>query len=104
MQSTGFRQESYGEYEAYLSLLGEDNSEEHSRLLRNLGAAMRDELTERQREMLSMYYIDGLNMPQIASELGVNTSTVSRTIGRGLRRLRRCLRYGARELLTAGRE
>ena len=38
-------------------------------------------------------------MPQIARQLGVNKSTVSRTIHRGEARLRRCLRYGADSLL-----
>ena len=51
------------------------------------------ELTARQAEMLHMYYDLGLTMTQVAHELGVNKSSVSRTIARGRERLRRCLQY-----------
>ena len=44
--------------------------------------------------MLAMYYDEGKTMPEIAAELGVVTSTVSRTICRAKKRLYRCLRYG----------
>ena len=40
-----------------------------------------------------------MNMRQIGERMGVNKSTVSRTIKRGEARLRRCLRYGADRLL-----
>ena len=46
-----------------------------------------------------MYYAQDLNMREIAEILGVDRSTVSRTILRGERRLQRCLRYGAARLL-----
>lgn len=70
-----------------------DNSELLSRLRQNLRRARQQELTARQRQMLELYYDRGMNMPQIAAELGVNCSTVSRTIRRAKRRLYRCLRY-----------
>ena len=41
-------------------------------------------------------------MRQIGQELGVDKSTVSRTIKRGEARLRRCLRYGAGAFLSPG--
>jgi RNA polymerase sigma factor (sigma-70 family) len=66
--------------------------------------AIADELTIRQREMISMYYLQGIPMPEIARELGVNVSTVSRTIKRGRRRLKRCIRYGSSALLKAALE
>ena len=50
--------------------------------------------------MLALYYAQGLTMPEIGRRLGVNKSTVSRTIRRGEARLRRCLRYGAARLLA----
>ena len=43
--------------------------------------------------MLALYYDRGLKMNQIAKRLGVNRSTVSRTIKRAKERLYRCLRY-----------
>ena len=48
-----------------------------------------------------MYYGQGLNMREIGQRLGVDKSTISRTIKRGERRLQRCLRYGAKGLLES---
>jgi RNA polymerase sigma-70 factor (ECF subfamily) len=97
---TEFNFEGYGEYMAFLSGLGEDNSREHSRLRANLSRAITEELTERQMQLITMYYIDGMSMKEIAKALSVNVSTVSRTLSRGRSRLRRCLKYGAGELLS----
>ena len=71
----------------------EDNSERLDRLRRGLRQAREQELTPRQRQMLELYFDRGMNMPQIAEELGVNRSTVSRTLRRARDRLYRCLRY-----------
>ena len=98
--STLFRSENYDEYRQYLLRFGEDNSQSVSRLKRNLLRATREELTPRQWQMVKLYYVDQLKMPDIARLLGVTPSTVSRNIQRGRRRLQKCLRYGARELLT----
>ena len=70
-----------------------DNSELLTRLHRNLRLAREQELTPRQQEVLALYYDQGLNIPQIAAQLGVNCSTISRTIRRARQRLYRCLRY-----------
>lgn len=70
-----------------------DNSERLDRLRRNLRQAREQELTPRQRQMLSLYYDQGMTIPQIAGALGVNRSTVSRTLRRARDRLYRCLRY-----------
>ena len=72
---------------------GEDNSEQLERLRRNLRRAREQELTPRQRQMLELYFDRGMNMPQIAQALGLNRSTVSRTLRRAKDRLYRCLRY-----------
>ena len=71
-----------------------------SRLKRNLVRALREDVTARQRQMLLLYYAERMNMQEISARLGVNKSTVSRTIKRGERRLRRCLRYGAEVFLN----
>ena len=70
-----------------------DNSERLERLRRNLRQARERELTPRQRQMLELYYDQGMTIPQIAGELGLNRSTVSRTLRRARERLYRCLRY-----------
>jgi RNA polymerase sigma factor (sigma-70 family) len=77
------------------------NTAELSRLKRNLILAMREEVTPKQRQALLLYYADGLNMREIGAMLGVDKSTVSRTIKRGERRLQRCLRYGAEAYLRS---
>ena len=71
-----------------------DNAEQMDRLRRNLRQARERELTPRQRQMVALYYDRGLTMAQIAGRLGVNRSTVSRTLRRARDRLYRYLRYG----------
>lgn len=71
-----------------------DNAEQLERLRRNLRRAREQELTPRQRQVLALYYDRGLTIPQIAGRLGVNRSTVSRTLRRARERLYRHLRYG----------
>lgn len=83
----------------YARDMAEDNSRQHSQLKRNLVRALREDVTPRQRQFLLLYYAQGLNMSEIGAELGVDKSTVSRTIKRGEARLRRCLRYGAEAFL-----
>lgn len=77
------------------------NARELAHLKRNLALAMAREVTPRQREMLELYYGKGLNMTQIGRLLGVDKSTVSRTVHRGENRLRRCLRYSNETLVEA---
>lgn len=103
MAGTGFRgaqkaitrrdNEFLGDLAAWERENGEDNSEQLERLRRNLRRVRRTELTSRQAELLHLYYDLGLSMPRIAKELGIDKSTVSRTIARGRERLKRYLQY-----------
>lgn len=77
---------------------------DNTSIAQTMKQAIADELTLRQQEMISMYYLQGIPMPEIARELQVNVSTVSRTIKRGRGRLKRCLRYGSSTLLKAALE
>lgn len=83
----------------YARLMAEDNGEQLLELRANLARALREEVTKRQREMLFLYYERGLTMKEIAVLLDIDRSTVSRTIKRGEKRLRRCLRFGGAALL-----
>ena len=83
----------------YTQLMADDNRDQMNRLTRNLTHALRQDITQRQREYMMLYYGRGMSMEAIAKELGVNKSTVSRTLKRGRQRLYRCLRYGAANLL-----
>lgn len=102
MASTRYSRGGYyaADMAAYLREMSEDNTEDMSRLRRNLLRALQQDVTERQREVLTLYYGQGLNQREIGERLGVDKSTVSRTILRGEARLRRCLRYGAGALLV----
>lgn len=84
----------------YLKLAGVCGKSEEARL----ADAMARELTPRQRQVAEMYYIQRMTMEDIARKLGVNVSTVCRTLGRGRARLRRCLRYGGSALLRCAEE
>lgn len=58
--------------------------------------AMNEELTDRQRELIQLYYLENMNMTKIARQLGISPSTVSRTLKRGRGRLRKYLKYNGR--------
>ncbi len=61
--------------------------------LKRIQRVIREELTELQRQTLTAYYFQEQTIPQIASQRGVNKSTVSRTLRRAEEKLRRYLRY-----------
>ena len=86
---------------AYMRQLSEQNTNtDHTeQLKRNLIRCLNEDITPRQRTMLTMYYVQKLSQKDIARQLGVDPSTVSRTILRGERQLQRCLRYGAERYL-----
>lgn len=83
----------------YTDLMCEDNKDTINRLKRNLAHALRQDITKQQRKYMMLYYGKGMTMEAIAKQCGVNKSTVSRTLSRGRKRLYRCLRYGASNLL-----
>lgn len=70
-----------------------DNQGRIRRLLSNLPLAVQQELTPRQREILQMRFTGGMSITGIAKELGLNKSTVSRSLTRSVERLYRSLRY-----------
>jgi|GEM_PF-78051 len=82
-----------GDLTAWQRENGSDNSEQLAHLQRKLRQAREEELTPRQREILAMHFDGQMTIAQIARELGVCSSTVSRTIARAKNRLRRCLQY-----------
>ena len=85
--------EFYGDMAAWLRANAQDNDGELLRLKRNLRLARQEALTARQRQLLRMNFEQNKTVTEIAQELGVNKSTVSRTPLRAKRRLYQCLRY-----------
>ena len=82
-------------------IMAGDNQVRLQELYDALSKALREEVTDRQRQVLFLYYVQGLNMRQIAEALGVERSTVSRTLKRGEERIRRRMRYSGGDLLKA---
>lgn len=50
--------------------------------------SIENDLTERQRQICILYHFEGMNMNEIANQLNVNQSTVSRTLKRAMAKLK----------------
>ena len=72
---------------------GCSNRFERERMKQILSRAMRHELTERQRDCLTMYYLEGMKMKDIASVLHLSKSTVTRHIQSATRKLQKVASY-----------
>ena len=103
-RSKGRPRKASAEMALYARQMAATNTEEHSRLKRNLLKAIREELTPRQREVLTLYYAGGRSAHEIAELLEVCPSTVFRTLKRAEKRLFRCLRFGAQGYLLGMEE
>lgn len=64
-------------------------------------AAIEEELTERQRECVLLYFYNGLTEEQAAHELGITKSTVCRHLQKAKSRLGRAVRYAGIEDFSA---
>jgi RNA polymerase sigma factor (sigma-70 family) len=82
-----------GDMTVWMRENAEDNALQLERMKRNLRIAREKELTPRQRCMLELYYDQQMSVTEIAQELRVNVSTVSRTLQRARNRLRSYLQY-----------
>ncbi len=68
--------------EMYNSRLAETNNETLKKVRHALVETIKNDLTERQKETVILYYYKKMTMTEIADILGVNVSTVSRTLAR----------------------
>ena len=91
------KQEEYMALRQYIKLVSDASGGAAGALRR----AINSELTKRQRQLIGMYYIEQMPMQDIADELGLHISSVSRTIKRGRERLKSALSYGGRNLLES---
>ena len=80
-----------------LELSGEQEAETNDQQLRRLKRALREviknDLTPRQKEMVVLYYYEGMKMCRIAEKLNLDISTVTRTIKRARRNIYDRLKY-----------
>lgn len=84
-------------------LLSENDREDEDRdyMKELLRTALQEEVTPTQLTYIIAYYVEKLSMPEIADRYGVNRSTVSRTINRGMIRIKKVMRYCSPQLLKA---
>lgn len=54
---------------------------------------LKTELTNRQREMLLLFFVKRMSMTEIANQLHVNKSTVCRTIKRAVENIKKYIKY-----------
>ena len=80
-------------YEQYVAELGADNRAFRAAFREAFFHALREQLTERQYEVLWMNEVEGLSGKEIAYKLGICPSAVSRHLTRGKKRLRVLLAY-----------
>ena len=71
-----------------------DNNKKIEKMKSALNEAIKTELTDRQREMVTEFYFNGLSVTDIAKEKGLSKSTVSRHLTRSRERLKSALKYG----------
>lgn len=69
------------------------NSVQRRLMIKVMRNIIENELSKRQRQMITLYYFQKINIPEIAKMLDVNRSTVSRTISRGRRNIMEKLKY-----------
>ena len=72
---------------------GSTNKEERARMKEFLKKAISQELTEKQKICITEYYINGKREKDVAEELGLHKSTVSRHISAGLKKLQNTAKY-----------
>ena len=70
------------------------NSRQLDMLKYELKKAIESELTNRQKEMVTEFYFDGLSVTAIAKKHGLSKATVSRHLSRARERLKGALKYG----------
>ena len=54
---------------------------------------IKNELSDKQKKILNMYFVKKMNYSQIANQLNVNKSTVSRTKSRAFKTIYKILQY-----------
>ena len=72
---------------------GSDNRPELERMRAILRRAFRHELTERQRACMTLYYLEGMKMKDIAEAMELSKSTVSRHIKWATAKLKKIADY-----------
>ena len=95
MNRTTFSLEIFGDRMKPTNYLAGGTNEKQIHYLKDqLKRAIDSELTDKQREILNMFYFGGMSVTEIADNCGVNKSTVSRHLKRSREKLHDVLSYG----------
>ena len=71
-----------------------DNASHKRAACKAIDGIIKQELTDKHRETVILYYYENKNMAEIASILGINKSTVSRRLSASRKKIRSLLNYG----------
>ena len=72
---------------------GNTNAEKRKQAITTITRVMQNELTTKQREYITAYYIEGIKQREIAERYGICTATVSKSIRAGMKKLKKIGRY-----------
>lgn len=71
----------------------ESNSEKIKRVKKIMLEVIKTDLTSRQKQLVMLYYYENMTMVEIAEQLGIDHSTVSRTLARARKNIMDKLKY-----------
>ncbi len=95
MNRTTFSLEVFGDRLAVTDIFERGTNSRQLEIMKSeLKRAIQSELTDRQREMVTEFYFEGLSVTEIANRRGLSKSTVSRHLSRARERLKSALKYG----------
>ena len=69
------------------------NSEEYHKILKVLSKIIENELTDKQKTCIKLYYHKSMNTVKIANKLGVYPSTVWRHINNSKKKIKNIMKY-----------
>lgn len=91
--------ESIASFEIYQKEIFDNNKSQREKIFKLLPKVIDQELTDKQKLCIFMYYEKNMNLRQIGKELGVYPSTVYGHIKKGINRLKTIIGYAFPELL-----
>lgn len=96
MNRTTFSLEIFGDRLPMLqrTLSNGDNRKQLENIKSHLIRAIDEELTDRQKQIVNMFFFEGKTLTEISEILKINKSTVSRHITRAKEKLKNALQYG----------
>ena len=76
-------------FSAYRQRQGATNNDYRKKLRDATAEVLENGLTQRQHELLTLYYFGGVSIPRLAERFGLNKSTVSRHISGAKKRIKK---------------